>query len=368
MTTRTFSSTAWRALIACLLAAPLALQAQDSATQPAVDWRSANDTVGQFKRGHADVLRWELAHLPPPAVAAQTPAELRLLSAEDAVRQAWRSQPKLATALARLGPQAQKHIAAGQWIDLDPSLFVRIHDADEVLKTAVQARKVWLQAVAAQQVVHQRQQGLQAAQAGNELGRRMVSVGNWSALQRSQVQLAESVAQMDLTRARYAAALAQADLLRLLQLSGVHAAVELPEQLPGAALPALSQEQVQRRLEALRAQLPRAEGLRARADAQLALTAYQASQAVLHASQNEVLTLQQFITEQTVLHYNGMLKSVWDLLGQARMQSQAVIDAIETQRDFLLAETDLQWVLQGGAPAYFVSLADAGADAAAPGH
>jgi hypothetical protein len=27
--------------------------------QSAVDWRAANATVGQFKRGHADLLKWE---------------------------------------------------------------------------------------------------------------------------------------------------------------------------------------------------------------------------------------------------------------------------------------------------------------------
>ena len=31
-------------------------QVQDDVVQ---DWRKANETVGQFPRGHADVLRWE---------------------------------------------------------------------------------------------------------------------------------------------------------------------------------------------------------------------------------------------------------------------------------------------------------------------
>jgi outer membrane protein TolC len=56
-----------------------------------------------------------------------------------------------------------------------------------------------------------------------------------------------------------------------------------------------------------------------------------------------------------VLHYNGMLKSVWDLLDEVRNQSQATVDAIGAQRDFWIAEADLQWVLQGGEPDSFVS-------------
>ncbi len=32
---------------------------------PAIDWRQANADVGQFRRGHADILQWEAAHTPP---------------------------------------------------------------------------------------------------------------------------------------------------------------------------------------------------------------------------------------------------------------------------------------------------------------
>jgi hypothetical protein len=40
-----------------------------------VDWKAANATVGQFKRGHADLLKWERdpAHQPKPAGAGAQP-------------------------------------------------------------------------------------------------------------------------------------------------------------------------------------------------------------------------------------------------------------------------------------------------------
>jgi len=41
------------------------------------------------------------------------------------------------------------------------------------------------------------------------------------------------------------------------------------------------------------------------------------------------------------------------------------VDAIGAQRDFWLAEADLQWVLQGGEPDSFVGLGGAGGDAPA---
>jgi outer membrane protein TolC len=75
------------------------------------------------------------------------------------------------------------------------------------------------------------------------------------------------------------------------------------------------------------------------------------------------LRLRRYITEETVLHYNGMLKSVWDLLDEVRNQAAAEVDAIDAQRDFWLAEADLQWTLQGGAPTSLVSLGGGSAGA-----
>jgi hypothetical protein len=46
-------------------------------------------------------------------------------------------------------------------------------------------------------------------------------------------------------------------------------------------------------------------------------------------ARDEVLQTRELITEETLLRYNGMLKSVWDLLDEVRNQSQAVVEAIE---------------------------------------
>jgi hypothetical protein len=54
--------------------------------------------------------------------------------------------------------------------------------------------------------------------------------------------------------------------------------------------------------------------------------------------------------DETVYRYNGMFISVWQLLAQARSTTQAVATATEAQRDFWLAETDLQLALTGTSP------------------
>lgn len=347
-----------------LLSMPLALAAQTPAPGAETDWRRANEAVGRLPRGHADALKWEQANLPPQALPDQVPAGLKLLTVEDVTRQAWRNHRDLARPLARLGTANEARVAAGRWTDLDPSLQRKVADLDEVLHVAVQARKAWLQALAARQALAHYQAMLVAADAASELGQRMVNVGNWSALQQARVQGVQSSAQMALARAQYAATQAQASLIKTLGVTGKIASLTLPEGLPELPTGAAAQDTWQPRAQAVQAQLPESEGLRNQANFTLALAAYQASHALAKGTRDALKT-QEFINEETVLRYNGMLSSVWEVLDAARNQSRAAIDAIAAQRDFWIAEADLQWVLQGGEPDNFVALGG-GAQAAAP--
>ncbi len=355
-------------LVAGIVALPLALSAQTASQLQEPDWRRANDAVGTFKRGHTDVLKWEQANPVTDANAAVSAHEVALSSAEAAVRMAWQVHRKLASPLAQLGPQNEQLIAQGRWTELDPSLQRRVKDMDEVLEVAVEARKAWFEAVAAQQVVKHQRDMLEAAQAAYELGQRMVIVGNWSKLQLSPVQLAASNARMNLRRAQHASALAQSKLVKTMGQMGLQDSFSLPDQIPAIPAQPMIEADLQKRANAIRHQLPVAESLRNRALAKGAMNAYWASHALAQDSQGEVLKTREFITEETVLHYNGMLKSVWDLLSEVRNQSQATVDAISAQRDFWIAEADLQWVLQGGEPDSFVSLGGAGGDAPTAAH
>jgi hypothetical protein len=271
--------------------------------------------------------------------------------------------------MGRIGTANVDLVAKGRWTEVDPSLQRKVDDFDELLEVAAQGRKAWIQAVAARQVLKQHRDTLDAAEAGNELGRRMVSVGNWSKLQQAQVQLAQSSAQMNVRRAQFAALRAESALIKTLGLTGVHTSVALPERLPEFPAQVMSAKVLDDRTAAIGAQLARAQGMRNGANARQAREAYVVSHALAISARDEVLKVREFVTEETVLHYNGMLKSVWDLLGEASSQSQAVAGTIEAQRDFWIAETDLQWVFQGGAPDSFVTLGGGGGEpAAAAGH
>ena len=283
---------------------------------------------------------------------------------DDVTRQAWRNHRDLARPLARLGAANVALVAAGRWTEVDPGLQRRVDDMDEVLSVAVQARKAWLQALAARQALAQYRAILDAADAASELGQRMVNVGNWSALQQARVQLVQSSAQMNLARAQYAATQAQASLIKTLGLTGKVASVTLPEVLPEVPAQLVALEEWQQKAMTIQAQLPESEGLRSQVNFTLALAAYQASHALAKGSRDALKT-QAFINEETVLRYNGMLSSVWDVLDASRNQAKAAMDAIGAQRDFWIAEVDLQWVLQGGEPDSFVALGGGG-EAAAP--
>ncbi len=72
-------------------------------------------------------------------------------------------------------------------------------------------------------------------------------------------------------------------------------------------------------------------------------TAYDLS---LH-HRNEIVPLRKAIAEEVLLKYNGMLLGVFDLLADTRAQISSVIQAIDAERDFWLADAALQAAMLG---------------------
>lgn len=62
---------------------------------------------------------------------------------------------------------------------------------------------------------------------------------------------------------------------------------------------------------------------------------------------DEIVPLRKRIADEMLLKYNGMLVGVFELLADAREQIGAVIQSIEAQRDFWLADAALQAALLG---------------------
>ena len=90
--------------------------------------------------------------------------------------------------------------------------------------------------------------------------------------------------------------------------------------------------------------------IRARSEVREAYGAWRSSYDLARHYRDEIVPLRSRISEETLLRYNGMLMSVFELLAESRQQVSAVINAIEAQRDFWLADTTLQFTINGKSP------------------
>jgi outer membrane protein TolC len=90
--------------------------------------------------------------------------------------------------------------------------------------------------------------------------------------------------------------------------------------------------------------------VRARSEVREAYAAYRTAFDLAKHYRDEIVPLRKHISEEVLLRYNGMLMSVFELLADARQQIAAVSAAIDTQRDFWLAETNLNLALTGRSP------------------
>ena len=400
-----------------------ATELQGGVETGSVDWRRANDEVGQFKRGHIDLLKLEQSEpaktpaadasnaAPAPAQApASAPSAspalsagpsaganstaMRLqpllqpgtdgsaeladllkapLSAEAAVRVALLNNPGLQIALGQEGVNISSAVP-----EQHPA---KLQARQQIVRLSTQVRQAWTSAVAAAQTVDALTQARDAAEASGALARRLARVGNWSRLQqaRQQVFLAEAAA--DLARAELAAFGAREKLVVLLGLWGAQAQLALPAQLP--ELPAQARELPDIETRALQARSDlalaasawqrqrsarsqsgidawwdaqrddarlREMAVKARSEARDTYQRYRSHYALARLLQDELVPLRQFISDEMLLRYNGMLGSVFDVLADARAQALARNSAIEARRDFWLADAGLQSLLAGVSP------------------
>ena len=75
--------------------------------------------------------------------------------------------------------------------------------------------------------------------------------------------------------------------------------------------------------------------------------AYRAAFTIASQTRQRLLPLRERIADETLLQYNGMLVSVFELLAETRAQVNTVITTIEAQRDFWLADAALQAAIDG---------------------
>lgn len=129
------------------------------------------------------------------------------------------------------------------------------------------------------------------------------------------------------------------------QQRGVEISVELPLFDFGEARMRGAEARYRQALEQARAL-----AVNARSEIREAYAMRQSQYAIARHLADEVVPLRKRISEETVLRYNGMLMSVFELLADARAQIASVNAAIEAQRDYWLADADFA-LAQVGTPA-----------------
>ncbi len=72
---------------------------------------------------------------------------------------------------------------------------------------------------------------------------------------------------------------------------------------------------------------------------------------VARCYRDEIVPLRKRMSDEMLLRYNGMLASVFELLSDARAQITSVTASIDAQRDFWIADSELQFAIHGGANA-----------------
>jgi len=86
----------------------------------------------------------------------------------------------------------------------------------------------------------------------------------------------------------------------------------------------------------------------ARSEARDAYRTYRSTYDIAAHYRGEVLPLRKIISDETLLRYNAMQIDVFALLAEARQRIGATIAAIDAQREFWLASTDLGVAVTGG--------------------
>ena len=109
-----------------------------------------------------------------------------------------------------------------------------------------------------------------------------------------------------------------------------------------------------------------------RSEARDAYRVYRSTYDIARHYRGEVLPLRKIISDETLLRYNAMQIDVFALLVEARQRILAITTAIDAQRDFWLAATDLRVAVVGGGAGGSAAAEGprpiASAERGAPGH
>ncbi len=118
-------------------------------------------------------------------------------------------------------------------------------------------------------------------------------------------------------------------------------------------------------LEIMRAtNLLAARAVAVRSEARAAHVAYAGSYDIARHYRDAVVPLRKAVEDESLLNYNGMITSTFDLLADTRARIDSVRAALDARRDFYLAEIDITAAIWGGGVSGAAPAAEAASDEA----
>lgn len=307
--------------------------ASSSAESKSVNhWVEANERVQEA--GGWKAYAREINAAKKAASSENDPAKAKrpTLTLEAALQRAQLLDPSIAQAL---GNAPRELIAYPTLSDAQRAALGR----EARLRAEVQS--LYFSAVAANERLRYQLQVVEAASVASELASRMQKVGNLNRLHQSEEALSLAETERSLSSARTQAQAATEQLIQRLQLSGEQASFSLPERLP--PLPAASAPPAISKVDSLLIASP-VNGpaqIKAQSEARQALHARDEAFRLAAHYRDTVLPLQKQISEEHLLHYNGMIIGIFELLKDAKKQVHAVQSTMEALRAYWLAEAAL---------------------------
>ena len=293
------------------------------------DWREANEQVSKAGGWKAYARESALDSQEKP------PASRLPLTIDQVTSRAMVLEPSLSQALAGVVRDPAGYPLMG---DHQRSALTR--EAQIVADVSL----LYLAAVAARERVAYREQVAEAASIAAELASRMRKVGNLNVLHQTEHELDFAETEKNLSHARASATRTREALVRRLQWSG-YPPHEIPSRLPNLPSSLPSVHPVDARL--LEMRLANPESTRLQSELRQAISVRDEAYVLARHYRDHVLPLQRRISQEHLLHYNGMIIGVFDLLKDAKNQVHSVEAYLDALHAFWQAEIALQPRLYG---------------------
>ncbi len=234
--------------------------------------------------------------------------------------------------------------------------LLRVQAADQIGALLFAARRAWVSAVSARQTQRYYEDVVLALEAGRDIVESSRSVGNATELEALRAQTLHADAVAHLTTVQVAAALERERLIQVLGLWGPDAErVQLPERFPDLPRTPVTPDGIEARAVAQRFDVevgrstgePGEAAVNARADVRTAWLAYRGAYDLAKHAREALVPLAERTSAEQLKMYNGMIIGVLDLLADAAQRINAVNAALDAERDFWLAEIELQRAMAG---------------------